>query len=183
MHSVLLARAMCPQAMTASSGQTVTGANRRKIGIFDCNSRTPSALFRQFLCAERRTTLTCEHAWLKFVVCKRSHMVAQSRVQQRSKLESRSAMVLTADDIAGITHIVAMTMASMPVQHQAAALPTPEIQITQHERFSERIFTDCRCASASDVEEIVNVVRLSSATEDRRAIVMCLFHRLPCRPK
>ena len=31
------------------------------------------------------------------------------------------------------------------------------------ERFSERTFTDCRCASASDLEEIVNVVRMTSA--------------------
>ena len=35
-------------------------------------------------------------------------------------------MVLTADDIAAITHIVTTTMASMPMQQQAAAAPHPE---------------------------------------------------------
>ena len=35
-------------------------------------------------------------------------------------------MVLTADDIAVITHIVTTTMASMPMQQQAAAAPHPE---------------------------------------------------------
>ena len=37
-----------------------------------------------------------------------------------------AAMVLTADDIAVITHIVTTTMASMPMQQQAAAAPHPE---------------------------------------------------------
>ena len=35
-------------------------------------------------------------------------------------------MVLTADDIAVITHIVTTTMASMPMQQQAATAPHPE---------------------------------------------------------
>ena len=35
-------------------------------------------------------------------------------------------MVLIADDIAAITHIVTTTMASMPMQQQAAAAPHPE---------------------------------------------------------
>ena len=34
-------------------------------------------------------------------------------------------MVLTADDIAAITHIVASTMANMPMQQQAAAAQEP----------------------------------------------------------
>ena len=34
-----------------------------------------------------------------------------------------------------------------------------DVRITHQERFSERIFTDCPCASASDFEEMDNVVR------------------------
>ena len=43
------------------------------------------------------------------------------------------------------------------------------VQITHQERISGRIFTDCRCASASDLEEIVGLVRF------RRASRGCVF--------
>ena len=69
---------------------------------------------------------------------------------------------------------------------QSIDVPVPQVleeivqvvQITLQERIRERGVTDCRCASVPDLEEIVNVVRLTSATADRRAIVVGLFHRL-----
>ena len=49
-------------------------------------------------------------------------------------------MVLTADDIAAITHIVTTTMASMPMQQQAAAAPHPEgARRAVDERFCRKI--------------------------------------------
>ena len=69
---------------------------------------------------------------------------------------------------------------------QIIDVPVPQVgkeivqvsQITPRERMSERMFTDCRCNSASDLGEIVNVVRLKSATTDRRAIVDVVIQRV-----
>ena len=71
--SLLLARAMwkcpIPQAMTASSGQGITGASRRKTGRRDCKSRTPSAC--SFVLHRQRTlTLTC--VWLKVCLSRKT---------------------------------------------------------------------------------------------------------------
>ena len=53
-------------------------------------------------------------------------------------------------------------------------------QITPRERISVRIFTDCRCASASKLEDVVDLLRLTSATADLQANRGCVFPQIMC---
>ena len=55
-----------------------------------------------------------------------SKLSSRTLVTMRNQFLSRQPWVLTADDIAVITHIVTTTMASMPMQQQAATAPHPE---------------------------------------------------------